>query len=97
MQTTPLERIPRKNESIQWRAFGTDGILLNPASGDYFEINEVGLLIWTHVDGQRTIEEIIEELASHFDTDTQGLAGDTTEFLEELIRRGLIAIGSQGL
>jgi coenzyme PQQ synthesis protein D (PqqD) len=94
MQTTPLERIPRKNESIQWRAFGSDGILLDPASGDYFEINEVGLLIWTHVDGQRSIEEIIEELASHFDTDTDGsLTGDTIEFLEELIRRGLISTG----
>ena len=93
MQTTPLERIPRKNDIIQWRAFGTDGILLDPASGDYFEINEVGLLIWTHVDGQRTIEEIIEELASDFDTDADGsLTGDTIEFLEELIRRDLISI-----
>lgn len=94
MQTTPIERIPRKNEGIQWRAFGTDGILLDPASGDYFEINDVGLLIWTHVDGQRTFEEIIKELASHFDAETDCLTSDTIEFLEELIRRGLISTGS---
>ena len=97
--TKPVNKIRRKsiatrNETIRWRAFGTDGILLNPSSGDYFEISETGLLIWRHVDGQKTIEEIIENLATHFDITDEDLAKDTIEFMEELINKGLISVDS---
>lgn len=92
MKKIRLQGIPKRNEAIRWREFGTDGILLNPGSGDYFEVSETGLMIWMHVDGRRTVEEIIRELAARFDTDPEDLSRDTVEFMEELTDRGLVSI-----
>jgi hypothetical protein len=92
MQKIQLRSIPKRNENIRWREFGTEGILLDPGSGDYAEINEVGIAIWKHIDGQKTVEEIIEELLAHFDADDASLSEDTAEFMEELISRGLLSV-----
>ncbi len=92
MQKILLKSIPKRNEIIRWREFGADGILLNPSSGAYFEISETAMIIWSHVDGRKTIEEIIRELATHFDADAEDLTGDTTEFIEDLMSKGLISI-----
>ncbi len=87
-----LNSIPKRNANISWREFGIDGILFDPASGDYFEINEVGLTIWKLVDGQKAIEQIIEELTDHFDADDEDLTKDTAEFVEDLISKRLISV-----
>ncbi len=92
MQIVELLHIPRRAENIQWRQFGTDGILLDPASGDYFELNEMGLMIWAAIDGQRTIGEIVEELAAQFNGDDSDLVLDAKEFLTELMTKGLITV-----
>ena len=92
MPSANFEDIPKRAENIQWREFGTDGILLDLTSGDYFEINEVGLMIWTLVDGQKTIAEIIEALARYFDAEVADLVEETREFLTELITKGLITV-----
>jgi len=92
MRKFRLKSIPRRNESIRWREFGADGILLNPASGDYFEISETAMIIWSQMDGRKTIEEIIRELAARFDADAEDLTRETTEFIEDLTGKGLISI-----
>ncbi len=94
MQRTVLKNIPKRNEVIKWRELGTDGILLHPGSGDYFEISETGLMIWQHVDGEKTIEEIIKDLSTQFDASYEDLARDSIEFIEELIGKGLVSVGS---
>ena len=93
MQQIGLETIPKRNENIRWREFGTDAILLNPGSGDYFEISEAGLAIWKQVDGRKTIAEIITELAIHFDAGEEDLMKDASEFIGELINKELISVG----
>jgi hypothetical protein len=92
MRKIRLGSIPKRNENIRWREFGTEGILLDPGSGDYAEVNEVGITIWKHIDGQKTVEEIIEELLAHFDADDVALSEDTAEFMEELIGKGLLSV-----
>lgn len=92
MSSANFEDIPKRAENIQWREFGTDGILLDSTSGDYFEINEVGLMIWTLVDGQKTIAEILEALARYFDAEVEELVEETREFLTELMTKGLITV-----
>lgn len=91
MRKIRLSSVPKRNESIPWREFGAEGILLDPGSGDYFRVNEMGLTIWKHVDGRKTIEEIVEELAAHFDADDDELTKDTAEFIEDLFHKGLIS------
>lgn len=91
MRKNLIKSIAKRHEIIRWREFGDHGILLNPASGDYFEISEAGLIIWKQIDGQRTVEEIINELATHFVVEGEDLTKDVAEFIEDLMGNGLIS------
>lgn len=94
MQKIGPASIFKRNENIRWREFGTDAILLNPSSGDYFEISEAALAIWKQIDGLQTLAEIIEELACHFNAASEELTKDISEFIAELLSRDLISVSS---
>ena len=90
MQEIQLTHIPKRNENITWKEFVTDSILLDLRSGDFFDVNDVGLMIWKQIDGQQTVKEIITKLAASFDTADEEIASDVNEFLKELVDKGLI-------
>lgn len=89
-KTELLKSVPKRNEAIKWRELGNEGILLHPGSGDFFQVSETGLIIWQQLDGQKSIEEIIKDLALHFDASYEELARDAIEFMEELINKRLV-------
>jgi len=92
MQEIRFESIPKRNENVSWKEFGTDGILLNLVTGDYFDVNETGLLIWDQADGRKTVNGIAEEVAARFAVRTEDLARDVIEFLQELAGKGLVSV-----
>lgn len=49
-------------------------------------------MIWKHVDGRRSIQDIAAELAAHFEADADVLAQDTAEFIEDLVNKELLTI-----
>jgi hypothetical protein len=87
------ESIPKRNESIRWKEFGTEGILFDPGTGHYSQLNEVALLIWKQADGRKSLEEVVAGLAAQFDADEDELANDAAEFMEDMIGKGLISVG----
>ena len=92
MQKIQLKSVPRRSENIRWREFGTDGILLDPRSGDYFQVDDVGITIWKRMDGRKTVEKIVEELSSDFCSEEGDMVKDTIEFMERLVGEGLISV-----
>lgn len=86
--------VPRRGEGIRSKQFGDAGVLLNVDSGEYFQVDDVGLAVWEQVDGWKTAGEIVEALAARYDADEGVLAEDAIEFLEELMTRGLISVGA---
>lgn len=95
MQEIQLTHIPKRNENITWKEFGTESILLDLKSGDFFDVNDVGLMIWQQADGQRTVKEIIQTLTASFDASDDEMIADVREFLRELMNNGLITIESK--
>ena len=94
MSKIRVESVPRRGDGIRSKEFGEAGVLLNVNSGEYFQVDEVGMAVWGQVDGRKTAGEIIEALAAHFDADQGVLARDAIEFMEELMSRGLISVGA---
>lgn len=92
MQKIQLKYIPRRNEDIRWREFGAGGILLHLSSGNYFQIDDVGIMIWKQIDGRKTVEKIVEELSSDFYSEGEDIVKDTVEFMEQLIGEELISV-----
>lgn len=84
--------MPARGESVQWREFGSDAILLDPVTGQFAQVNTPGLAIWDSIDGQRTVAEIAQHLATEFETTPDDLVMDIQAFIEELIDKRLLTL-----
>jgi len=86
---------PKKSGAFAWRIIGEEAALV-PVAGKREEVdfiyvlNEVGTLIWTLMDGQRTTEEIIDEITDVFDVDPEEASRDLESFLAELAGFGAV-------
>lgn len=55
-----------------------------------FSLNPTGLAIWQKLDGQKSVKEIIQELADEYDASIGQIEEDVIGLLEELHQRKLI-------
>lgn len=55
-----------------------------------FTLNDVGAYIWAGLDGERSLEEICEDLQVDFDVQREQAERDVTDFISELIEAELI-------
>lgn len=75
------------------RRVGADSVLLDVASGRYFELNPTGTRIWELLAQGPTRTELVAALEAEFETEAGELAADVESLLEELLRRGLLERG----
>lgn len=82
----------RRNEDVAFRrlAEGEGGVLLHLESGEYHGINEVGCLIWEHLDGERTVDGVADAISDAIEDPPSDLADEVREFLESLRERDLV-------
>jgi hypothetical protein len=55
-----------------------------------YSLNEVGTLIWQLIDGQKTVNRIVEEMCMAYDVNPEEAKKDTLEFVKSLEKAGLI-------
>ena len=49
-----------------------------------YTLNETGAFIWEHIDGKRSVEEIIITLTSEYDIDPKNAEADVLSFVENM-------------
>jgi Coenzyme PQQ synthesis protein D (PqqD) len=79
----------RQSRVVFTRA-GDSALLLDPASGNYFSLTDVGARIWELCDGEHTLDEIADELAGEYDAAPETIRTDARDLLEELAAEGLL-------
>ena len=84
-----LKSIPSHSPSVVTRKTGTEYVLVpvtnNIADMDsVYTLNETGAFIWEHIDGNRSLESIIEILISEYDTDTETAESDLLDFVNKM-------------
>ncbi len=90
IQTTDyLEKRYSKDPSMVFRQIGSECLLvpIRQFSADLnhiFVLNPVGGRIWELFDGQRTIRDIRDIIASEFEVTSQETETDLVEFLQQL-------------
>src|SRR5437867_1830505 len=57
-----------------------------------FELDAVGLFVWNRCDGKTTVRHIIKSLAKEFDLNLRAAEVPTVQFLQTLVKRGLVGI-----
>jgi hypothetical protein len=86
-----MKIIPKKNSDIIWRSIKGEAVLLNPVDGSYFGLNTVGSSFWEKVDGEKTVEKIIDSLLQEYKVERDVLVCDLNEFVHNLEDIGLIS------
>ncbi len=57
---------------------------------ELFTLNETGKVIWSHLDGQKPLKEVVAKLSEEFEAPAGEIVEDVTGFVEELLRRGML-------
>lgn len=63
---------------------------LGDLEGALFSINEIGWEIWKKLDGKRTLEDVVKDLAVQFDASFEVIEGDVFAFVDELVKRKIL-------
>jgi coenzyme PQQ biosynthesis protein PqqD len=85
----PETRFRQKEGLLSQRAADTR-VLLDPADGNYFALDEVSGRIWDLCDGKRTVAEVVAAICAEYDAPREAVEADVMEFLGELLTDGLV-------
>lgn len=98
--THPIELAARldRHPRVVFRELGDGegGVLLHLVTGQYYGLNVTGALIWSLLDGRRTLEEIVAEIRTRVKDAPAGLAEDVMGFIGHLRERALVDIMQTG-
>jgi hypothetical protein len=67
-----------------------DLIVLDVHSGQYFELNDVGALVWDRLDGTTDVDGLVDAVLSEYEVDRSVASKDVQDLLGELIAAGLV-------
>jgi hypothetical protein len=66
-------------------------IIVDPVESiSHYLLDDVSVFIWTNMDGELTVEELVHKICDEFDVDPQTARADTLEFIRELLGRNLL-------
>lgn len=84
-------KVPSRHEKVVHHELaGGEVVLLHLESGAYHELNPVGALIWSLLDGERDAARIAEEVRLQVEDPPDDLEDEVSGFLADLRERGLI-------
>ena len=68
-----------------------EAVVVDPEGRELITLNAVGTQIWEHLDGQREVTELVDELLGNFDgVSREEFEADVVAYLEELREAGLL-------
>jgi hypothetical protein len=84
-----LQSVPSHSPSIVTRKTGNEYVLVPVANNiadmnSVYTLNETGAFIWEHIDGKRSLSDLIEALVKEFEVDEKTAAEDVFSFISEM-------------
>lgn len=86
-----LDSRPRRNEQILVKRGVKESILLDPRTGKYYTLEEVGGRVWELCDGSKMVSEIVTVIIEEFDAPVEMVTADVTELLQDLADEHLVS------
>jgi hypothetical protein len=86
---TALNSILSQSNSVVTRKTGNEYVLVPITNNiadmnSVYTLNETGAFIWEHINGKRSVEEIILALTNEYDTDYKNAESDVFLFIENM-------------
>jgi hypothetical protein len=82
-----LDKIFKLNDEIlTWRLIDQEVVFLNTKERAFYELNKTATYIWAHLNGKRTLNDIINGLAERFLFKKNIAEKDVVEFIKKGIK-----------
>lgn len=88
-----LESRVRRKAEVPWKQLENTVVVLDLATGDFFELDEIGARIWSGLDGTRSLLDLATDLGHEYDATVDAIQSDVIAFVTDLHARDLITIG----
>ena len=79
------------SDTVATADLGGESVLLDPVSGRYFGLNEVGTRIFELLSEPRSVSELVDILVQEYEVSPARLKADVEQFVGEMMSRGLVA------
>ena len=89
----PLDEILALSPVASFQSVGDGAVVLLADSGQLYSCNDTSEAFLRHVDGKRSLGEIIDLLAGEYEADRDVLEADFAELAENLKQEGVIVSG----
>ena len=78
------------SSSVATADLGGESVLLDPVSGRYFGLNEVGTRIFELLSEPRSVSELVDVLVQEYEVGEGRLKRDVEQFVSDMMSRGLV-------
>jgi pyrroloquinoline quinone biosynthesis protein D len=85
----PETRLRQREGLLSQRAADTR-VLLDPADGRYYALDEVSGRVWDLCDGTRTVAQLVAAICAEYEAPAETVEADVLEFLADLSADGLV-------
>jgi len=82
---------PRRSPDCAYRAVGEEGgLVVLPGRAEVKVLNPVGVKVFSLLDGEHTVEEIVAAVTAEFEVPAETATVDVHVFLGELAAQGML-------
>jgi hypothetical protein len=90
-----MDSYPHPAPGVVYRIVDGEAVLVLPEKAQVKVLNEVGSLIWTLVDGSRTVAQIAAEVCARYEVEPVAARTDTLRFLGQMADRGALSLSPE--
>lgn len=85
-----------RSKYVAARMLGEEMVIMSGRDSTLFTLDPVGTVIWNAADGQKTLEQIVDErVCVEFEVERETALVDAREFIGELAGHGIVLISEQ--
>lgn len=90
-----LTNHPKRSPGTASRIIENEAVVVIPEIGLVRTLNEAASRIWQLLDGQNSIEDIINIISSEFNVSREEARGDTIDFIRELKEKEMVTLSDE--
>jgi len=83
---------PRPSPNAAHQTVGEEAILINLNTGSYYSLNDTGTMFWGLLDGERTISDCAQLIATEYEVEAGIVEADLLELATDFKHEGLIIV-----
>ena len=82
-------------QTVQWSEVGSEVVILDREMGELLRLNSVAGFVWKQLDGQRSVDEIVQEVCGAFAVDQRLAEQDVRRLLKKLVKLEIVEAQKQ--